>query len=277
VTWIEWAYDGKRVAISATFYRQSTDIYVVSTDGSGAVRVKTVGPFAGSVYGADWSPDGGQLAFEDTESEAPQTPVSQIHVINADGSNEQALTSGTAQAYRPRWSPAGNQIAFLRDDRIWVMKPDGSEQHPITEAPLGNDPIWSPDGKHLAFSASATSGGKADIYTVNADGTGLRDLTLESSGDSRQPVWSPDGTEIAFQNGFFRLADIWIMNVDGSQKRNITRSPERYDLRDWQPIPGPKRPDYKSENAFCKAEQAFWGDQFNQRYRNFGQCVSRSV
>ena len=43
-----------------------------------------------------------------------------------------------------------------------------------------------------------------------------------------------------------------------------------------QPIPGPERTDYKSSNQFCKAEQSFWGDQFGQRYRNFGQCVSGS-
>jgi hypothetical protein len=46
----------------------------------------------------------------------------------------------------------------------------------------------------------------------------------------------------------------------------------------WQPIPGPKRIDYKNAAKFCTAEQEFWGDQFASRYGGgknaFGKCVS---
>jgi hypothetical protein len=40
------------------------------------------------------------------------------------------------------------------------------------------------------------------------------------------------------------------MNADGPGKTNLTRSPERYDLSDWQPIPGPRGSDYKNANQF---------------------------
>lgn len=56
-------------------------------------------------------------------------------------------------------------------------------------------PVWSPDGKQLAFSGS--KGGVSDLYIVNSDGKGLRQLTNDLYGDL-QPAWSPDGSRIAF-------------------------------------------------------------------------------
>lgn len=56
-------------------------------------------------------------------------------------------------------------------------------------------PVWSPDDKQLAF--SGTHGGITDLYTVNSDGKGLRQLTNDLYGDL-QPAWSPDGRRLAF-------------------------------------------------------------------------------
>jgi hypothetical protein len=56
-------------------------------------------------------------------------------------------------------------------------------------------PVWSPDDKQIAFSGSR--GGMTDLYIVNADGKGLRQLTNDAYGDL-QPAWSPDGRRIAF-------------------------------------------------------------------------------
>ena len=61
------------------------------------------------------------------------------------------------------------------------------------------------------------------------------------------------------------------MNADGTALRNLTSTPSLWETDvDWQAIPGPRRGDFMNAAQFCKAEQAFWGDQFSQRYRNFG-------
>lgn len=77
----------------------------------------------------------------------------------------------------------------------------------------------SPDGARVAFSAQL--GSEAYLYVVNADGSGLRQLTTE--GDEGGPTWSPDGTEIAFESAPAGPdSDIWVMRADGSNPRNLT-------------------------------------------------------
>ena len=69
---------------------------------------------------------------------------------------------------------------------------------------------------------------------------------------------------------------VGIMNSDGTNPRPFNQVVGI--SADWQTIPGPKRSDYKNSNQFCKAEQAFWGDQFASRYGGgsnaYGKCVS---
>src|SRR5690606_18364353 len=67
----------------------------------------------------------------------------------------------------------------------------------VYSAPEGlqiGTPRWSPDGNQIAFSLSGSSG---DIYVVNADGTEVRQLTVD--GKSRFPSWSPDGARLGFE------------------------------------------------------------------------------
>jgi hypothetical protein len=72
------------------------------------------------------------------------------------------------------------------------------------------------------------------------------------------------------------------MRADGTGEQPVTTDGEAYpdSSPDWQPIPAPQRGDYKNAAQFCKAEQAFWGEQFASRYGGganaFGKCVSQS-
>ena len=90
-------------------------------------------------------------------------------------------------------------------------------------------PAWSPDGRKLAFVSERD--GNAEIYVMNADGSGLRNLTRTPSHD-RDPAWSPDGRAIAFvQECMPRPGDprwqcgatyLYAVNADGSGLRRLT-------------------------------------------------------
>ena len=90
-----------------------------------------------------------------------------------------------------------------------------------TDTATATDPAFSSDGSRIAY--VSTSGGNAEIYVMNADGTSPTRLTIEPSADGR-PVFTPDGQTILFHSA--RTAgkqQIWAVNVDGTGLTQLTR------------------------------------------------------
>jgi WD40 repeat protein len=92
---------------------------------------------------------------------------------------------------------------------------------------------YSPDGTKIAFMNNYD--GDYEVCIMNADGTGTKQLTKNSSFDG-YPSWSPDGTKIAFASNRDGDVDIWVMNADGSEQTNITNDdPWNDDDPHWSP------------------------------------------
>ncbi len=121
-------------------------------------------------------------------------------------------------------------IAFGHDSALWVVAADGSGARPLAVpgegASFGYDwPAWSANGAKLAV--GRFEGGRTDIWTMTATGTGLVNRTATHGRHNLEPTWSPDGSKIAFV-GYAeseREADIWVMGADGSGLMNLTGSP----------------------------------------------------
>ena len=92
---------------------------------------------------------------------------------------------------------------------------------------------YSPDGTKIAFMNNYD--GDYEICVMNADGTGIKQLTKNSATDT-YPTWSSDGTKIAFVSNRDGDFDIWVMNADGSEQTNITSDdPWNDDAPQWSP------------------------------------------
>jgi Tol biopolymer transport system component len=113
------------------------------------------------------------------------------------------------------------------DYAVFAMNEDGNRQVRLTSAKgdasspealfFQIDPAWSPNGRLLAFASKRT--GTFDIYVMNSDGSGSRQLT-STSADDANPTWSPDGRSIAFDRG--ASGRLYVMKADGTGVRRIT-------------------------------------------------------
>lgn len=189
-------------------------------------------------------------------SEAPATAMTQrllfvsnhdgdseIYAVDTDGGNLHQLTDNDREDYQASWSADGSRIAFLsfRDNNgeIYVMNADGSKQLRLTNHPgLDHDPQWAPDGKHIVF-ISNRDNDTAQLYIVNADGSGgLRQLTT-GSGEASAPRWSPDGSMIALRVPNEKEpgnSDIALITVADGGYRKLTDHAGHNDLMfEWSP------------------------------------------
>ena len=216
------------------------DIWVVRTDGAGEPTLVVEDATMPS-----WSPDGSKIAFETL------LDFGQVWVINLDGTGLTRLTNESISSGNPVWSPDGARIAFVTfvntsgRTEIVVMNADGRGAVNLTQG-RGYDkaPTWSPDGARIAFMTFAEPRDQFafEVAVMNSDGTGRANITNDPLSDDIDPTWSPDGREIAFARyfndgtggGFAGDIEIYVVNADGSGKRNISNRPEPYDTEpDW--------------------------------------------
>lgn len=168
-----------------------------------------------------------------------------IYVMDADGSNVTALSSGEGDDNSPIWSPDGRRIAFVsrRDGNreIYVMDAGGQNVVNVTRHPADDwTPAWSPDGTRLAFS-SFRSGGW-EIYVMDTDclaapescPDNLTQITNDDNGNL-SPVWSADGARFAYNSKANGNWDIFTMAVDGTDIRQVTTAPENDLAPAWSP------------------------------------------
>ena len=243
-----WSPDGQRLIFSFSApggnYLSGVGIYVVNVDGSGLQKLIPSG------QSPAWSPDGQKIAFVRVVRVRPIAPGgvepdTEIYVVNADGSGQQNLTRNLAIYGDPAWSPDGQKIAFERSYRpypnspsrrfqyrtdLYVMNADGSEQQRLTRnPPRGDVPwqvfgllAWSPDGQKMLFQRRL-KGENWEVYVINADGSGLRNLSRNRSHDM-DADWSPDGRSIVFRTSRHGKWELYVMNANGSGQERLTRT-----------------------------------------------------
>jgi dipeptidyl aminopeptidase/acylaminoacyl peptidase len=112
-------------------------------------------------------------------------------------------------------------IAFARDGDIWVMNPDGSGQTALTGGSAGDGaPSWAPDGTRIAFQRCFSDGCR--LLVMNADGSGVTDLSVVMQVYGDTPSWTQDG-RIVFHSmhpGFDN--NIYVVSPDGTGLELVT-------------------------------------------------------
>jgi TolB protein len=153
-----------------------------------------------------------------------------LQLIYTNGGRFVPLTDSSLEAFWPRWSPDGLQIAFETGrNSIYLVDADGNNLHSFTR---GASPSWSPDSRQIVYELLTIAG--RDIYVISLQDGQPEPLTQNIAQDS-EPMWSPVGQQIAFVSDRDGNGEIYLMSTDGSNQRNLTQ--ERLDdrLPIWSP------------------------------------------
>ena len=171
-----------------------------------------------------WSPDGRRIAFQ---------RLGEIYVVDADGTDEQRLTTMAQPVASPAWSPDGRTIAFSGIRDVYTVSARGGKPRNLTRSPkpwlLRSTPSYSPDGRTIAISAS-TDAYNSDIFLIRADGSNMRRVTRSQGTHDRHaeegtPDFSPDGRRIVFTTNRHGSGELYSIGVDGRNERRLTRTP----------------------------------------------------
>ena len=168
-----------------------------------------------------------------------------IYSMDANGNNLLQITNHPAPDEHPAGSPDGRRIAFASERGVtpdlYVMDSDGSNVVRLSHDNFPERrPSWTPDGTRFAFSSFRFAVGNWEIYVMEPDGNNLINLTNHKWQDVR-PSWSPDGSKMAFvsyrDGGFNTPRHIFVMNADGTERRNLTADTQLTNSRNpsWSP------------------------------------------
>ncbi len=245
------------------------NIWMTAIDGSGAVQITFSKEDEGSPR---WSPDNKWLTFLSSRHEAKEK--SQLWIMDRRGGEAKQLTTLKVNIGEYAWSPDSKKIALLITDQ--EVRPDSLKDHPakpivvdryhfkedthgylerkyahlylydieskkldtLTEGNFNQgEPVWSPDGKHIAFTSNRTSdpdrNTNSDIWIIEAKtGSAPRQLTTWVDYD-KDPVWSPDGKSVAYLRSIspewdaYDEAHLAIISVNGGEPRLLTQKLDR--------------------------------------------------
>lgn len=172
---------------------------------------------------------------------------SDLYIMTVDGTDTERLTTTPSWEAQSSWSPDGHRLAFDSwnyNAGILVMNDDGDRVNLLyqNDADAGRIyvfPAWSPDGSKIVFigmTVLANDFEDLDIFVMDVDGGNVTQLTDTGNGDEWVASWSPDGTELAYDfTPTGREGDIYIMNADGSERRQLTSDPANDTDPVWSP------------------------------------------
>ena len=209
---LKWSPDDGTVLYYTIDSLGIADIYKID------IATKTVSDaFEESIfddYGPDWSPDGTQFVFASNRPDK-DAPLYNLFISDASGENLTQLTDNNADGWMdtlPAWSPDGDLIAFWRYNTeeeqdpgdtpagIWTYDVQSGEESLLYEGEITSSehpPVWSPNGRYLAFLEDLDGQHTLRVLDVKSDA--LVEISLVD-GDKRAISWSPDSKALVFSN-----------------------------------------------------------------------------
>jgi Tol biopolymer transport system component len=188
-----WSPDGKAVIFDRELESRTHEVLIVDTDGDHLIKSIPVESL-NRIFSFVWSPLGDTVAF------MAQTVISgsNVYLLDVSTGKWNLLTDTPEPESSVTWSPAGQELAFLRSEpkgQVWelyTIEPDGGNERCLTRLKGRiNSPNWSYDGSRIAFECNS------DLFVIDRTGENLTRVT-ESPDREIVPKWAPDGKSILY-------------------------------------------------------------------------------
>ena len=157
----------------------------------------------------------------------PNSADWQMFLMNADGTNQRAVSNSLVQCAPPILSKSGTKVAFTTYDNnlhyiLAVSDIDGQNQKVLSKGKQScGSPAWSPDDSRIVFVKNDENvGGTHDLYSINIDGSD--EVKLTNQNDNFSPQYAPDNKSIIFSSSNNGRAGIYKINIDGNNKQLLT-------------------------------------------------------
>lgn len=220
-----WSADGRKIAYTSYENGQAI-LYILDIYEGKIIPVQT----EGTNFAPAFSLNGEKLAFCSTIEKGD----SEIYTADSSGQNIKRLTFNKAIDTAPSWSPTSREIAFTSDrggtPQIYIMDAEGSNIRRVSFGGTYHDsPAWSPTGDRIVYVSRVHL--IFDLYVLNLRTNQIIKLT-ESNARNESPSWSPDGRHIVFSSNRTGTIQIFSIDYDGSNLRQLTHLGENK-LPDW--------------------------------------------
>ena len=185
----------------------------------------------GSLQNPAWSPDGSRILFTRFRSRYNKEPADLFIITLADSSLKTLVSDGSGNINLPGSSWVGSKIVFSSTrephDEIYIINDNGNpgDEVQVTDRKdkVAYEPSLSPDGQWVVFESHILDvEGNGVITKHKVDGTGSYQELTDAGDDCRQPNWSPSGDVILYQRYSGGQWNIWVMSIDGSNKKQVT-------------------------------------------------------
>jgi len=225
-----WSWDNKQIAFMRLRPDNSNipreDIYLIKADGSNGHWAR---PLASTwmLWDPAWSPDGSRIVVS-----VHLPDGNYLGWINVATGGLNVFAPGV-KGTEPSYDPTGQRIVFVgsAEKTIEQINADGSgHKTRYTTSTFVRHPVFSPDGKKIAFEQRVVGTFNTDIFVKNLIAGTTQRVTWSSATDA-SPTWSPDGTRIVFtSNRSGPNYQIYTMSPTGG---NVVRIKSAFG--DWEP------------------------------------------